>query len=378
MATKRKDGRWVVKVRLPGGSVRYVYGSSAAEANRLATKLRMNLEKGERIEAGEQPLRHWAEMYLDQQSLRTASLYMAGIRGRVSWWVERFGEISVKDLVVSDLQAALDSLARKNPHTGKPTGKKTLKDYRADLVRVIGVAVRDRAVSFNPAEYIDIPASAPTEKRFALTEQEQEWIRSTPHRAQLAALIMLGTGVRLGELLALRPADFDLSGRRLSITRAVVQAPGSAPSIKAGGKTDAATRTVPIPQSLIPVLREAFRDVGTMELIYHARDGAPLTQTQWRRIWDSFMLELNLQHGQPLGQTRSKFDPRGVIRTIRPFSPHCLRHTYATALHTAGVDVLTAKEWLGHADVQTTLGIYTHLDDRLVKSDIDKLDSFFA
>lgn len=364
---------------MPDGSAKYVYGSTAEEADREANVLRLRVEQGERIDKSERPLSYWAQKYIEQQKVSATDVYMAGIAGRVNWWCERFGYIPVKDLVVSDLQASINELAVNNPHTKKPTGKKTLKDYRADLRRVIGIAVMDRAVSYNPADYLEIPKSAPRSKRFALTDDEQRMIRDTPHRAQLGALIMLGTGVRLGELLALRPADFDINSRDLYVSRSVVYGKGGEqPKIKKGGKTEAATRHIPIPTSLLSVLRETFRDIGEMELLYHDRNGKPLTQTAWRRIWDSYMLELNVKYGQPIGQHRSKYDRRGIQRTLRPFTPHCLRHTYATSLHTAGVDVLTAKEWLGHEDIRTTLEIYTHLSDELKNSDIKKLNEFFA
>ena len=64
--------------------------------------------------------------------------------------------------------------------------------------------------------------------------------------------------------------------------------------------------------------------------------------------------------------------------TIRNITPHVLRHTYATVLHAAGVDVMTAKEWLGHTDVRTTLSIYTHLDNLTRSADRAKLDAFFG
>jgi site-specific recombinase XerD len=63
---------------------------------------------------------------------------------------------------------------------------------------------------------------------------------------------------------------------------------------------------------------------------------------------------------------------------IEPFTWHCLRHTYATILYDAGVDVLTAKDLLGHEDVKTTLGIYTHLSEEKKQNDISKLNSYLS
>jgi site-specific recombinase XerD len=54
-------------------------------------------------------------------------------------------------------------------------------------------------------------------------------------------------------------------------------------------------------------------------------------------------------------------------------TPHQLRHSYATILFDAGVDVKTAQAWLGHADINTTLAIYTHLSEQKQKEAKEKL-----
>ena len=103
-----------------------------------------------------------------------------------------------------------------------------------------------------------------------------------------------------------------------------------------------------------------------------------MTEGGFTRMWESYLSVLNEQHGQQLGEKRSRFTPGGIPMTIRNITPHVLRHTYATVLHAAGVDVMTAKEWLGHTDVRTTLSIYTHLDNLTRSADRAKLDAFFG
>jgi site-specific recombinase XerD len=71
--------------------------------------------------------------------------------------------------------------------------------------------------------------------------------------------------------------------------------------------------------------------------------------------------------------SKSKFTHASPM-TIPPITAHWLRHTFATLLYLSGVDVLTAKEQLGHADVKTTLQIYTHLDKIYKDKNMEKLD----
>lgn len=61
---------------------------------------------------------------------------------------------------------------------------------------------------------------------------------------------------------------------------------------------------------------------------------------------------------------------------IPHFTAHWLRHTFCSLLYMAGIDVVTAKEQMGHADIKTTLAIYTHLDAQYKKNTMEKLDAF--
>ena len=59
------------------------------------------------------------------------------------------------------------------------------------------------------------------------------------------------------------------------------------------------------------------------------------------------------------------------------FTPHYIRHTYASILYCAGVDVLQAQAWLGHAEAATTLGVYAHLSKEHIAKNHARLDDFF-
>lgn len=68
--------------------------------------------------------------------------------------------------------------------------------------------------------------------------------------------------------------------------------------------------------------------------------------------------------------------PGGLPMRIEPFTPHQLRHTFCTLMYFAGVDVLTARDQMGHKDITVTLGIYTALDKKFKKKKINRLDTY--
>ena len=89
------------------------------------------------------------------------------------------------------------------------------------------------------------------------------------------------------------------------------------------------------------------------------------TKTSFNKMWDSYLIDLNVKYGYEQ-QDVSKYDPKGLPMRIERFTPHYLRHTFATLLYLQGVNVVTAKQYLGHADIQTTVNIYTDMEHNYV------------
>ena len=368
----REDGRVQVSIYL--GTVdgkrkyKYVYGATQAEADRKAREVRKRLIMGERIEAGDQPFSVWSERLLTQKQDVSAAYYK-GLVGRCKWWCDRIGNVPVCKIVTSDIQEGIYALY-KDGHA-----RKTLAEYRNTAKAVFELAERDRAITYNPARWADIPQGAEKAERFALEDYERQWIEATEHRAKTAAMIMMHAGLRRGELLALTVGDVDFDNGIIRVNKSIAY-DGNAPRLKSGGKTKSATRDVPLDDVLAAYLRTTLQGRSPLALIVPGSDGKHMTESAFARMWSSYLAVLNEEHGQLAGKRRSRFSPGGIPMTIRNITPHILRHTYATMLHAAGVDVLTAKEWLGHADVKTTMGIYTHLDGRVRDDDTNKYNAY--
>lgn len=379
---KRADGRYQTKIYLGTDEngkqkFKYVYAATIAELERKAEELRYDLHRGTDIFSGDLEFRVWAERYLRLKSSKIADAYYRGMRGRVSFWCDAVGDMPLSRITRSDLQVHLDRLAANNPTRNKPTSRKTLIDYRCTAAAIFELAITDRALVYNPADKLEISDQAERTHRRALTVEEQQWILTTPHRAQTAAMIMMLAGLRRGELLPLRVGDVDLAAATIRIDKSVSMV-GGMPQIKRGGKTAAASRVVNIPQRLVDYLRPLISGRSPFELICTDAKGGLLSDTAFRRMWDSYLKELNFRHGKFTIPPKSKFQPSGVPMVIPRITPHMLRHTCATNMILAGMDAITVKDQLGHTDIQTTLNIYTHVTGEHKKSQINKLDEYFA
>lgn len=107
-------------------------------------------------------------------------------------------------------------------------------------------------------------------------------------------------------------------------------------------------------------------DMCSGEFLFTMNNGEPITKSSFRKFWDGIIKELQ--------EAAKKIDGTSLASDI---TPHIFRHTYATSLYYAGIDIKTAQYLLGHASIQMTLDVYTHLK-RLENSNIaDKLNTLF-
>ena len=206
-------------------------------------------------------------------------------------------------------------------------------------------------------------------KRRALTEEERERVMEFEHRAQPSAMLMMMSGLRRGEATALQWNDIDFENNTISVTKSYNFKTKEFKSPKNGK-----ARVVMVPQILIDYLKSLPR-VSPLYVLTSARGGM-MTEDSWRTMYESYMLDMNIHYG--LGGAVNKHDNSAKIpMVIKTFTPHELRHTFCTTMFEAGVDAMTAKDQMGHADIQTTMSIYTHLSEQHKEKQANKLDAFY-
>lgn len=374
--TRRADGLISVQVYLgtnEDGKRTYktVYGKTQKEADEKANEIKLKLRKGLDISAENDTFEAWGTRWLRLKQHEISE-------GRFQTYCINFKKLSpiykmpICKIRTCDIQEIILDLAT----CDRPLSEKTLKDVKSIARQTFQIAIENRVLDYNPVDAVRVPRIPKESERRALTEEERNWIETTPHRAQTAAMIMLYAGLRRGELIPLTWQDIDLNERTISINKFVEFIKGQ-PVVKSYGKSKKAKRVVHIPIKLAEYLNSVDRK-GL--LVCLSAQNTMLSQSAWRRMWSSYLIELNYRHGDfsnfISGKPKSKYDPKGVPFVIEAFTAHWLRHSFATMLYMAGVDVMTARDQLGHEDIKTTLEIYTHLDGEHKKKNIDLLDSY--
>ena len=381
---KRSDGRLQSKVYLGEGKYKYVYASTQKELNKKIEEIKLKLGKGIDITAERDTFGEWAQKWLKLKKTEVSN-------GRYNTYTYRVRNLNPLEIITiskirtADVQDIILDMSEQG------YALKTIKDTRNAASQIFKLAIDNRVIDYNPATSVRLPSESPHTERRALTPEEQQWIVDTPHRAQRAAMIMMYAGLRRGELIPLLWTDIDLKNKTIRINKSVEMINGKS-IVKDGAKTEAGVRTVYIPQVLADFLAAEPRNNNL--LVCPSSNGKMITDSGWKRMWDSYLSELNFKYGdfsgvliadkQNPGQViqyhkpKSRFAPQKIPFVIPRFTAHWLRHTFITLMYLAGVDVLTAKEQAGHADISTTMSIYTHLDSIHKVKQINKLDEYLS
>lgn len=378
---QRPDGRYKAAIHLGKGRYKYVYAKSNRELEHKVTELKIKLGKGVNVQSRQDTFGVWADLWLKNKKPLVSYKRWTSYRGALEKFEELYS-IPINKVRTVDVQNVI------NEHFAQGRAKQTLQIYRMTCSQVFKLAIANRVTEWNPADAVTIPKDAPKEGKRALTEEEQQWIIDTPHRAQTAAMIMMYAGLRCGELIPLLWTDIDLSAKTITVNKSVAIEEGGM-IVKSGAKTESGERIIYIPDKLVDYL--ATVDRGSSLLVCPSTKGKVMSSDGWRRLWESYLCDLNRKYGDfskeivfvdgvpmPYKLPENKFDPRKVPFVIPNITAHWLRHTYITMLYLAGVDVMTAKEQAGHADIKTTMQIYTHLDSKYKVKQIDKLNDFLA
>lgn len=323
----------------------------------------------------------WADKWLNEVKIGSVSNgTLTQYKSAIKHLNKQYEYVKLKDIKLSDFNIFIKKLSKENPTTGKPMSKRSLENIKKVARAIFKYAISNDISGVKDFfDSVTISKTAPVKERRALTEQEQQWIIDTAHRAQLPAMIMMFSGLRRGEVIPLQWTDIDFNKKTLSVNKSV-EFISNQPIIKKGGKSASATRLVPLPQILIDYLNEYLKEYKANNKVIPNticlnNDGNMYTKTSWKRMWENYLSVLNQKYGYKKEaleeyKKRLKKKNKGKKRKekdvlpmrIEPFTAHYLRHTFATMLYLENINVVTAKQILGHAKIQTTVDIYTDLE----------------
>lgn len=202
-----------------------------------------------------------------------------------------------------------------------------------------------------------------TKEIVSFTQDEQKIFLETLHAHKVPAfrnnykrqlLLELNTGMRMGEINALKKEDIDFRRKVIKVKRTISLGEKSRPFLNDTTKTDSGRREIPFTEETEKLLREVVADSKSNPeglLFYDHLKMGLITTNQVNSFFNRICEKADL-------------DIRGQ---------HSLRHTFATRCIEAGIEPVVLKKWMGHTDIHVTLDTYADVFDSMHNSSISKL-----
>ncbi len=337
-----------------------------ADATAWLDAVRTDMDRGDRTDPrkARQTFADWAERWRDSRidhAPKTAEAAEAILRLHV---VPFFGAYAVGDIDTSLVQRFVkvtrDSGAKPN----------TVRNRYRVAYAVLRHAVENKALTANPAvgvrlgrnprkvDHVYLSAAQVQSLADAITRPASDRGAYYPEHG-LRVLFAAYTGMRAGEIVALRAAHVDLMRRTVRVAESTVVVAATVLEHQPP-KTDLSQRTVRIPRFLADRLAEHLgpRAADPKALVFPGPDGGPLIHNTWYR---KHFVPAVRQAGLP---DRLRF--------------HDLRHTCVALLVAQGAPVLAISRQLGHSNIRTTMDTYGHLLPEMVGDLADRLDAAYT
>lgn len=351
---KRSDGRWESAI-MDGYDVdgkprrKYFSGKTRAEVKSKVEAWVIARSKGLDTNT-DYTFRDWSAIWFERHRDSITPTTQESYKYTLRILNDFFGPRKIRDIKPYDVETFLKML--------RAEGKSStaLAQCRGMLYQIFHKAEANDLVLKNPVAYADKLRNKEPKKRkecFTAAEVKLMMEKLPKDRIGMSIRLMLGTGMRSQELLALEPHHIAEDGSLIQIRQAINLVKGTA--VVGRPKSQDSYRDVPVP----PNLRECaifLRKTPNAYIWEAGKPGCPCNPSHFR--------------------TQFKKALEG-IEGVRVLTPHSCRHTYVSQMQALGVDIQTIQSIVGHADIDMTTH-YLHVQDSIRQSAIEKFSEAFS
>lgn len=312
------------------------------EAEAVLDKMKNELNNGGILKPSALKLKDWLDEWLNVYMLNIEATTRAGYAERINYRIIPYlGNIPLKNLENATIQRWVNTLL------GEGLSPKSIKNVFLNLKASLDKAAELKKIPSNPCKGVVLPKIEEYEAE-VYDEQEINKLFEVAKDTDMYLIVMLEifTGLRRGEIAELKWEDIDFENSMINITRSKVMA-GGEKRIKAP-KSKAGKRDIGIGKNLKDLLQKEYNT--------YLED----RETKLGYVDSGYVIRQPNGEGfspNSLTQKWIRFRKKHKLKKIRF---HDLRHTCGTAMLNVGVNYKIIQARLGHADISTTMNIYTH------------------
>lgn len=367
---RKSDGRWIGKYTpSPNAKPKVLYGKSEQEVKRKLRDLRKEVARPDykevkKITVQDYMMDWFTTVKINELKAKSTDRTEQSLNNQIFPFI---GNLQIGSLTASDIQKMINALVARD--YAYETIKKAYNNVNACFK--LGIIKGD--MTKNPCLGVVLPKKLETKKqdiRF-FTKEESDLLYDesiarhgngvNKYRLGHAVAVLLYTGIRISELLGLKWKNINFAKKTMKIEESIIYVKNRSGDESESKyvlveqdsvKTGSSERFIPLNKKAIAALEALQKINGTHTHVMATANGTVIGHRNFDRMLRSICKQCNL-------------DPCGA---------HVLRHTFASMLFRAGVDVKTVSELLGHSDVSVTYNTYIHLIKEQKQQAVDILD----
>lgn len=348
-----------------------IFKGTKKQAKNHLIDINSKINRDEYTDLGNITLKEYLENWMkincipSKLQYKTRSSYISIIN---KYLIPNLGRLTLDKLKAAHIAAYYIKMTTPKSEEGAGLASTSVLYHHRILHQALKHAVNQDYINTNPADKVKPPRKLRAELVVLSLDQTNYIIANyTKHRIYTPILIALTTGMRLGEIAALRWQNIDLENRMISVSSALQRQDKQL--VLKETKTNKSRRVIPIPQQTVEHLQIVMQQQATNRenfgeaydqrgFVCAWEDGKPYNPDWIGKQWANLVeKDVNIPDG---------------VRF------HDLRHTHATILLSQNVNLKVIQERLGHESISTTGDIYSHVTPGIQKEAADILDSILG
>jgi integrase len=356
----RKDGRYGAEIKLDGKK-RTFYGKTEKEAYEKMQQAVYEQKQGTLVTGPQQTVKQYLEYWLEnvhKPSVRLITYFKR--QGIVkNHLVPTLGHIKLRNLKPEHIEVLYAKMLKEEYQPS------TIELVHRVLSNALNHAVRRGLLARNVCAVVSKPRVPEQDRNILTIEQARKLMEvAKGHRLEALLLVAVITGLRGGELGALKWQDINFDGRYLLVRHTVHRLP-KVGFVEDEPKTKSSRRKIALPQLVLDALKQHKINQDTMK---------QKAGSKWKNL--DLVFPNTVGNYQEVNYRNKMFLRFLKEAELPPMRFHDLRHSAATILLSQGVNAKIVQEILGHSNIKTTLGVYGHVLPGMQGDTMNKWDEW--